>query len=265
MIASGSGNGPVLVYNIATLTPIASFAPYGTTSPGGVRVAAADLTGDGRAEIITVPGPGREPELKIFSGATFALLSTQLAFQPTYTGGVFVSASEAPRLGTVTNWKVTQRLVSVSGPAQLLGQRAAAALDRSRVPRPSDGGHAVRRRDPSRRPVLPGELPSATYTGTEDSRRAASPHFGKEEEGPCQDRGRLLPRWPWRLRPVRQLFRRRSTGNPDGGELDISASRRANWSPTPGGGRRRGGRNLCAVGGGEYLASEYLASSRAKV
>ncbi len=82
VIASpGSGNGPVLVYNIATLTPITSFAPYGTTSPGGVRVAATDLTGDGRAEIITVPGPGREPELKIFSGATFALLSTQLAFQ----------------------------------------------------------------------------------------------------------------------------------------------------------------------------------------
>ena len=101
VIASpGSGNAPVIVYNIATLTPITSFAPYGATSPGGVRVAATDLTGDGRAEIITVPGPGREPELKIFSGATFALLSTQQAFQPTYTGGVFVSASPARRIGT---------------------------------------------------------------------------------------------------------------------------------------------------------------------
>ena len=56
-------------------------------------MAATDLTGDGRAEIITVPGPGREPELRVFSGATFALLSAQLALQPTYTGGVFVSAS----------------------------------------------------------------------------------------------------------------------------------------------------------------------------
>ena len=101
VIASpGSGNGPVLVYNIATLTPITSFAPYGTSSPGGVRVAATDLTGDGRAEIITVPGPGREPELKIFSGATFALLSTQLAFQQSYIGGVFVSAPPARRVGT---------------------------------------------------------------------------------------------------------------------------------------------------------------------
>ena len=115
--APGSGNGPVIVYNIATLTPVTSFAPYGTTSPGGVRVAATDLTGDGRAEIITVPGPGREPELRVFSGATFALLSAQLALQPTYTGGVFVSASPARRLGLpVTNWIVTQRFVSVSGP-----------------------------------------------------------------------------------------------------------------------------------------------------
>ena len=52
-----------------------------------------------------------------FSGATFALLSAQLAFQPTYTGGVFVAASQARRLGTpVTNWIVTQRFVSVNGP-----------------------------------------------------------------------------------------------------------------------------------------------------
>jgi hypothetical protein len=98
--APGSGNAPVVVYNIATLTPIASFSPYGTTSPGGVRVAATDLTGDGRAEIVTVTGPGREAELKIFDGATFALLSTQLAFQAGYTGGAFVSVSPARVLGT---------------------------------------------------------------------------------------------------------------------------------------------------------------------
>jgi len=100
VIASpGSGNAPVVVYNIATLTPITSFAPYGTTSPGGVRVAATDLTGDGRAEIITVPGPGREPEVKIFNGATFAEMTSQLAFQPDYRGGVFVSTSPARRVG----------------------------------------------------------------------------------------------------------------------------------------------------------------------
>ena len=99
--APGSGSSAVLVYDISTLSPLASFAPYGTTSPGGVRVAATDLTGDGRAEIITVPGPGRPAELKVFSGATFAALATQLVYSTSYSGGVFVSAAKA-RPGGVT-------------------------------------------------------------------------------------------------------------------------------------------------------------------
>jgi hypothetical protein len=94
--APGSGTGAVLVYDITTLSPIASFAPYGATSPRGVRVTATDLTGDGHAEIITVPGPGRVPELKIFDGVTFALLSTQMAFAPQFDGGVFISSYQAP-------------------------------------------------------------------------------------------------------------------------------------------------------------------------
>lgn len=93
--APGAGSGPVLVYDINTLTPLASFAPYGSTSPGGVRVAATDLTGDGRAEIITVPGPGRAAELKVYSGATFANIATQLVHPASYTGGVLVASAKA--------------------------------------------------------------------------------------------------------------------------------------------------------------------------
>lgn len=94
--APGAGNLPVLVFDISTQSSIASFTPYGTTSPGGVRVAATDLTGDGRAEIFTVPGPGRDPELRIFDGATLALLSSRLVYDPGYTGGVFVSVPPSP-------------------------------------------------------------------------------------------------------------------------------------------------------------------------
>jgi hypothetical protein len=95
IVAPGSGHGPVLVYNLNTLTALASFSPYGPTSPGGVRVAATDLTGDGRADIITVPGPGGEPELKVYSGATFAVVATQMAYPTSYRGGVFVSSPAA--------------------------------------------------------------------------------------------------------------------------------------------------------------------------
>jgi hypothetical protein len=94
--APGSGSAPVLAYDVSSLSVIASFAPYGATAPGGVRVAATDLTGDGRAEIVTVPGPGREPELRIFDGATFALLASQPAYAPGYAGGVFVSVPPSP-------------------------------------------------------------------------------------------------------------------------------------------------------------------------
>lgn len=93
--APGAGSSPVLVFDIATLSPLATFAPYGTTSPGGVRVAATDLTGDGRAEIITVPGPGRPAEMKVFNGATFAEVATQLVYPGNYTGGAFVAAAKA--------------------------------------------------------------------------------------------------------------------------------------------------------------------------
>jgi hypothetical protein len=93
--APGSGAAPVLVYDVNTLRLLSSFAPYGATSPGGVRVAVSDLTGDGHADIITVPGPGRDAELVIFSGDTFAVLSTQLVYPAGYRGGAFVSAPVA--------------------------------------------------------------------------------------------------------------------------------------------------------------------------
>jgi hypothetical protein len=57
--APGTGNGPVLVYDVNTFSVLAAFNPYDASSTGGVRVAVADLNGDGRAEIITVPVPAR--------------------------------------------------------------------------------------------------------------------------------------------------------------------------------------------------------------
>jgi hypothetical protein len=93
--APGSGAAPLLVYDVSSLTLLSSFTPYGSTSPGGVRVAATDLTGDGRADIITIPGPGRDAELKIFSGANFSLLATRLVYPAGYLAGAFVSVPKA--------------------------------------------------------------------------------------------------------------------------------------------------------------------------
>jgi len=96
-VVAGAGTGPgaVLVYDVHALAPITSFVAYGAGYIGGVRLAATDLTGDGRVEIITVPGPGGEPVMKIYDGATFANTNSLLVYPASFTNGVFVAAPAA--------------------------------------------------------------------------------------------------------------------------------------------------------------------------
>jgi hypothetical protein len=73
--AAGPGGGPhVRAFSLpgGTPTQVASFFAYDPGFPGGVHVAAADLTGDRVAEIITGAGPGGGPHVLVFdvSGVT---------------------------------------------------------------------------------------------------------------------------------------------------------------------------------------------------
>src|SRR5258708_39188752 len=80
-----------------------SFFAYDSTFTGGVRVASGDVNGDGIGDIITGPGVSGGPNVRVFSGATMGqpvsptLLQNFFAYEPTFTGGVFVSAG---KLGT---------------------------------------------------------------------------------------------------------------------------------------------------------------------
>lgn len=67
---------------------------YDHTFRGGVRLAVADVTGDGVADVITAPGPGMAPWVKVFDGASGNLLRTFLAYNPRWTGGVLVAAGD---------------------------------------------------------------------------------------------------------------------------------------------------------------------------
>ncbi|WP_035606770.1 VCBS repeat-containing protein [Haloferula sp. BvORR071] len=70
--AAGAGGGPhVKVFDGLSETEIFSFAAYKEAPAGGIYVAAGDLDGDGRAEIITATGAGGGPHVKVFSGASF--------------------------------------------------------------------------------------------------------------------------------------------------------------------------------------------------
>lgn len=96
--APGPGGGPhVLVFNARTGALIVGFFAYDPSFTGGVRVAAADVNEDGVPDVITVPGTGGGPHVRVFDGA--ALQNAQvvelyglLAYNPAFTGGVYIGA-----------------------------------------------------------------------------------------------------------------------------------------------------------------------------
>lgn len=92
IVGPGMGDGPVRIFDVVAQVERASFEPYWQGFPGGSRVAAADLNGDGRAEIITVPGPSAPPLLRVFDGVTLSHQASLLVYDSAFTGGVFVAA-----------------------------------------------------------------------------------------------------------------------------------------------------------------------------
>ena len=92
---AGAGGGPnVKVFDGKTEHVLANFFAYPGSFTGGVRVAGADVNGDGKADIITGPGAGGRPELRVFSGTTQGLLFDYFAFSPAYTGGITVAGAD---------------------------------------------------------------------------------------------------------------------------------------------------------------------------
>ena len=67
-----------------------SFSPYGTGFKGQVLVAAKDVSGDGIADVITGPGACGGPHVEAFDGPTLAELQSFMAFDSSFTAGVFV-------------------------------------------------------------------------------------------------------------------------------------------------------------------------------
>jgi hypothetical protein len=96
---AGQGGGPhVQVFDAATGALLVGFFAYDPAFTGGVRVAAADVNGDGVPDVITAPGPGGGPHVRVFDGA--ALQAGQVvevvgffAYNPAFTGGVYIGAA----------------------------------------------------------------------------------------------------------------------------------------------------------------------------
>ncbi len=90
--AAGPGGGPLVVVTDVAGNLLASFYAYNPSFGGGVSVAAADVDGDGRDEIVTGAGPGGGPHLRVFEGNGTANGPGFFAYAPNYFGGLNVAA-----------------------------------------------------------------------------------------------------------------------------------------------------------------------------
>lgn len=80
------------------------FFAFDASFRGGVRVAAGDITGDGKTELITAAGPGGGPHVKVFDvnppnplaiyPYAFKAIDEFYAFDIRFRGGVYVAAGE---------------------------------------------------------------------------------------------------------------------------------------------------------------------------
>ena len=92
---AGAGGGPhVKVFDGANGSELRSFYAYDAGFTGGVFVAAGDVNGDGKADIITGAGAGAGPQVKVFDGTTGSESRSFFAGAAGFTGGVRVAAGD---------------------------------------------------------------------------------------------------------------------------------------------------------------------------
>lgn len=114
--------------------PSGIFFAYDPKFIGGARVAATDLNGDGRAEIITAPGPGGGPHIRVFDGSMANLGHDFFAFDAGMTDGVTVATARTPQgmsiVVAVESWSMPLVRRFVMQPdARLASEFAAFAQD----------------------------------------------------------------------------------------------------------------------------------------
>jgi hypothetical protein len=77
-------------------TEIAHFAPYGISWRGAVNVAVVRTAGAATDEVVTGPGPGGGPDVKVWrwTGSEFAEVASWYAYDPNFAGGVYVAGAD---------------------------------------------------------------------------------------------------------------------------------------------------------------------------
>lgn len=109
---AGPGGGPLIKVLEKDGKVNKQFYAYGENFRGGVDVAVGDIDDDGKAEIITAPGSGGGPDIKVFK-ADGTLIKEFFAYGTNFYGGVRVSAADIDSDG---KWEVVTAPASSGGP-----------------------------------------------------------------------------------------------------------------------------------------------------
>jgi hypothetical protein len=96
---AGPGGGPhVRVWSVAGggMSELGGFFAYDPAFPGGVALAAGDVTGDGVGEIVTGAGAGGGPHVRVWSvaGGSVSEVTGFFAYDPAFPGGVAIAVGD---------------------------------------------------------------------------------------------------------------------------------------------------------------------------
>jgi hypothetical protein len=90
MTAPKSGMAPLVKSFFLGGVPAFQFMAYSANFTGGVNLAVLPLGAGGASAIVTGPGPGGGPDVRVWSDNGATILREFLAFDPAFLGGVFV-------------------------------------------------------------------------------------------------------------------------------------------------------------------------------
>jgi len=94
VVGSGNNADPQYQVRLGNGTVTRTGSAFDGSVTGGLRVASADVNGDGVPDIILGAGPGSEPRVSVIDGATGNELYQFLAFESSFRGGIYVAAGD---------------------------------------------------------------------------------------------------------------------------------------------------------------------------
>ena len=138
VVSADAGTAPMVrVYDGKTLVLLKGFLAYTSSFRGGVRVACADVNGDGFADVVTGNGAGALSEMRVFDAKLGFKLTSMATVGPVgFRGGIFVAAGDltgdgkAELIAGLDQGSVPQVTV-IRGGSQLGVSRTFLAMDAS--------------------------------------------------------------------------------------------------------------------------------------